>query len=198
MREKGITLLELLITMAVLAIVLAMGSPVLESSVRRAAIDSQVNQLQTTVNFARARAVARNGNVSICRSSDGAVCATTGSSGDWTIGWIVFTDAGTAGVVDGSDSVLRVQNQVAKRTSILFQDVGAVITARNFIQFDRLGAPADVSGGAQQSVFSVCDDSANAFQAKGVFINALGRPARTRDLDGNGIEEWQLGSDISC
>ncbi|HSC67495.1 MAG TPA: GspH/FimT family pseudopilin [Cellvibrio sp.] len=95
-QNNGFTLIELMITLAVAAIVLGIAVPSFNSTIldsRSAALGSE---LTVAVNFARAEAVKRATRVSICPSSDGAACLT---SGDWAKGWLVFTDNATSDAV---------------------------------------------------------------------------------------------------
>jgi type IV fimbrial biogenesis protein FimT len=104
-RHFGFTLIELMVSIAVLVVLISIAAP----SYRRLVIDTrmatQANELLTSLQFTRSEAVKRNGTVTMCKSSDGAACAT---SGTWAQGWIVFVDDGVAGTVDGGDTVLRV------------------------------------------------------------------------------------------
>jgi type IV fimbrial biogenesis protein FimT len=85
----GFTLLELLITLAVAAIVLAFGVPSLERYLAEASLRSESSALSVALAGARMRAVETGRPVTVCpRGGDGR-CS---GSADWSSGWLVFDD----------------------------------------------------------------------------------------------------------
>ena len=86
-RSAGFTLLELMTTLSVVGIVLAVGVPSYLSVVRNNRAATNANELVAALTIARSEAVRRGDRVSLCRSNDGASCG-----GAWTDGWIVFVD----------------------------------------------------------------------------------------------------------
>lgn len=109
MHQKGLTLIELMTTLAVAIILLAVGIPAVKTMLANNRAVTETNALVVALNLARSEAVKRNTTVTLCGVSDADVAepACTGDA-DWTAGWMVFTDTGTAGTVDGSDTRLRV------------------------------------------------------------------------------------------
>jgi len=102
--SKGFTLAELMITISIASILLAVAVPSYQSLMQGSRLTTQANEFMTALHYARSEAVKRGMRVTICKSADGATC-----NGDsWQDGWIIFSDAGTAGAVDGGDEVLRV------------------------------------------------------------------------------------------
>jgi len=91
MAMPGFTLIELMITVALLGLLLALGLPSFADMVRRNRIQSAASSLSVALATARSEAVKRGRNVSICTSSDSSACRTTG---DWSSGWVVFAVAG--------------------------------------------------------------------------------------------------------
>jgi type IV fimbrial biogenesis protein FimT len=102
----GFSLIELLTTLAVLAIVLSAGVPGVRQFIadhRRAA---QTNYLVSALTRAREEAMSSSRMVSVCPSRDGLSC-TSGTMG-WQSGFIVFADAdrSSLGRVDRADEIL--------------------------------------------------------------------------------------------
>jgi type IV fimbrial biogenesis protein FimT len=91
-REKGLTLVELMVTLAVAIILLAVGMPLFNGIVANNRATSQANALMSAMKLARSEAVKRATEVSVCaldRSSD-AEPTTCDASNDWVKGWVVY------------------------------------------------------------------------------------------------------------
>lgn len=88
-KSEGFTLIEVLVTIAVLVILASLAVPSFSSVFRSNRAASEANQVLSLVMLARSEAIRRNRSVSICGSTDGATC-----SGEqaWDDGVIVFVD----------------------------------------------------------------------------------------------------------
>jgi len=114
--EGGFTLAELMVALAVAAILVTLAVPSYQRLVVDARMTAQANEFLTMMHFARSEAVKRNATVTMCKSDDGAACAT---SGTWAQGWMVFVDSGAAGTVDGGDAVLRVHGALTDESALV-------------------------------------------------------------------------------
>src|SRR5262249_29320276 len=85
-RSSGVTLVEVMFAVVILAVLVAMAVP----SYRDASLNSKLNaissSLHASVLLARSEAIKANAATTLCPSSDGAACDL---GGDWEIGWIV-------------------------------------------------------------------------------------------------------------
>jgi type IV fimbrial biogenesis protein FimT len=95
--QSGFTLFELLTTIAVLGILLAVGVPSFSSIIRNNRIAAATNDLVTALTFARSEAMKRGEVITACASLDLVECA---GSNDWSTGWIVFWDRNQDGIRD--------------------------------------------------------------------------------------------------
>lgn len=86
---QGFTALELLVTMAIVAILLATGVPAFQNYSWNLRMKTAMDMLQTDLNLARGRAISHNIQTIICPATDNNDCS---GLPDWQDGWIVFTD----------------------------------------------------------------------------------------------------------
>jgi len=87
---RGFTLIEMVSTMAVVAILGTLAVPSLRTFLQNAERAAAVNGFFHSLFLARSEAIKRGHVVSLCRSADGQRCATR--SAQWTDGWIVFAN----------------------------------------------------------------------------------------------------------
>ena len=89
-RSQGITLVELLTTVAVVAVVGTLAVPGFKGVMRDSARATAVNAYMHAIFLARSESIKRNQVVSICRSRDGETCLYGAAS--WEQGWMVFVN----------------------------------------------------------------------------------------------------------
>ncbi|MES1925394.1 GspH/FimT family protein [Salinisphaera sp. T31B1] len=85
--SRGFTLLELLVALAVAAILLGIAIPSYRSMVQRNAMAASVNDLVGALNYARSQAVTRGRAVYVCPSVDQSSCS---PNSGWGVGWIIY------------------------------------------------------------------------------------------------------------
>lgn len=89
----GFTLVELMVTVAVAAVLLAVAVPSFTQMIVSGRLTTQSNDMLAAINLARSEAIKRNASVTLCRAAANATtCATT--AGVWQ-NWIVRTATGT-------------------------------------------------------------------------------------------------------
>lgn len=199
--ELGVTLIELLIVIVIIAILAFVAAPNMRDFLRRSAMDAAMVDLRSAISFARSEAIARGKPVTICHSSDQATCSTTeANKGNWHQGWIVFLDYGEDGVVNAGDKVSRIHEALATPYTLTFNAIsGSTIgAATDFIQFGRTGRLTSAAGNPSQGLFKICEESGSDLFARGLVLSATGTIQNTRDTDGDGIQNWSDTSELNC
>lgn len=103
-RHGGFTLIELIITLAIAAILLTVGVPSFQDTIKNSRISSQANEFITDLNYARNVAVTQKNAITICQSSNGTSC---GVGTTWQQGWIVINN------FNGANTVLRMHGPLS-------------------------------------------------------------------------------------
>lgn len=166
--QRGFTLIELLVTITVLGILLGIGVPGMREFVLNNRQVSAINEMVASLQYARTEAIARNGSVTLCPSSNGTSCS--GGSA-WHVGWIIFNDQDADGAVDGGDDVvLRAQEGVGNLAFVSFDGIASGVTYRR-------NGRALATGH-----FEMCDRR-GAAKGKQIVMDLAGRP-RVQKLAG--------------
>ncbi len=95
---RGFTLVELMVTVAIVAILSAIALPSFSTSIRNSRLATTTNEFIGAVNLARSEALKSNQTGQVCASSNGVTCGT-----NWTDGWIVWSDANGDGSIQADE-----------------------------------------------------------------------------------------------
>ena len=93
----GFSLVELLVAIAIVAILVAAAFPSFEGSLRRNRLATTTNELIASVSLARSEAIRSTDGGGVCASADGLACGS-----DWNAGWLVWVDGGNNAANHGS------------------------------------------------------------------------------------------------
>lgn len=149
MLYKGFTLVELVVSIAILAILTTLAIPSFRALIINNRITTQANEFVSDSTYARAEAVRRNTRVTVCYSTNGTAC-TLGAT--WTGGWIVFTDPSGYGVVDPGETILRVHGGLTTGAAL-------VNSGFDYFQYFPSGVVSGVAGGGipgTAGTFTLC------------------------------------------
>jgi type IV fimbrial biogenesis protein FimT len=104
---RGFTVIELMTTITVAGVLLAVGIPSFREITRNNRVTSAQNDLVTALTLARSEALRQATPVSVCASANGTSCLSGSGPTDWSTGWIVFVDATTPGTIDAPTDILQ-------------------------------------------------------------------------------------------
>lgn len=104
--RPGFTLIELMVTMALAGLLLAIGTPWLSSLINSSRVTAEVNRFIRAVHIARSQVAMASGEVVICPSKNGSQCAREPDA--WGAGWLAFfnVDRDSPPVVDRGERIL--------------------------------------------------------------------------------------------
>lgn len=167
-KEKGFTLIELIVTLLVLAILFLVALPNLSGFVAQSRLDSVKNKLISSIALARSEAIKRGVPIAICRkdADPAQTCngnAVTGSK-DWSNGWMIFLDEDNNQTA-ASAEILKVYGEIDDASTIQFS-LGDVIV------FDNLGLLDTASTGDEEFAIG---DSGDSTIGAGLSIRPTGR-----------------------
>ena len=175
--ESAFTLVELMIAIAVAAIVLTLGVPSFGRVIERNQLSAYTNQLVSSLHFARSEAVRRNQNISVCHSADGSSCGGVG----YESGWLIFLDTNDDDdYSDAGEELLRVNEGLPNNYTMRTNSLSSFDYRAN--------------GSAPTGRIVLCKDNMLT-KARAVFISQGGR-TRLAPLDANGVPEESLNTPI--
>lgn len=157
---RGFTLIEILMTLAILAILTACAMPAFGNLISSTGARASRSNLTTALNTARIFAASRTAHVVVCPSADGQYC---GHTTEWQHGWLIFIDADHDDARDDNEELLAVGEGQPEGVAI-------VSTAgRTHVDYR-----PDGSATGSNVTFTVCDRR-GADDATALVINNAGR-----------------------
>ena len=197
-KSAGFTLLEIMLVIALLAILLGLGAPSFTEFMRNSRITGKANDLLAGLHLARTEAIKRHVPVTVCATDDAsAVDPECDADADFSE-WIVFVDddgnpaaasgdegSGTFESGSGETLLLRSSDSIASITTLPSEDV------EGYVQFGLDGFQRR-DGGAAPTDLAVlmCDERGNTAisgpnisAARAMFITRTGRSEVSRSVD---------------
>lgn len=180
--QSGFTLYELLITVAIVAVVLAYGVPNMLQFNQNGRMTSTANDMHSSFHLARSESGRAKTNITVCASAN-ALAADANCGGTWDQGFIVFVDEdGDINRAGATETVLRAHGPIADGVTL------AVADAATYFSFSStgLGRP-NVNNNPAVSQVVMCDERGNITAAGGssaarlFVVTPLGRATVFRD-----------------
>lgn len=168
-RIGGFTLIELMVTLAVVAILALIAVPNFRPTIQNSRIVGLTNDLLSDINYARTEALKRAANVGICMSTSGTAC----DGGSWQSGRIVFADVNNDGAFNPGDIVLRVRERLDNNTLTSANMPNPIIFGSRGLP---MTGPLYTSSWTSSASFSLCDDR-GASKGRSIGISVTGQPS---------------------
>lgn len=187
-RVLGFTLIELMFSIAVLAILLSIAAPNFSDTMKANRIQSQARELFSQLNYARSEAVSRKHTVIFCHSNDATSC-----SGSWNNGWIICVDADGDHTCGTKDQVLRVYSD-SSSNKLTAVDNSATPVVQDFVSFSPNGAVSSASF----LTFKICDSGNNAKYARAILVSGVGQILESSQNASTGVYKDAKDGDLTC
>jgi len=161
-RQEGLTLSELLISLAVISILSVSGISQFAHILQQHRMSAEINQFIAALHLARSEAVKHGRRIVLCPSKDGARC---GNSQDWINGWLLFASEDRER--DANEVLLQAGNPLA---------TGIRLQSSNHRK--RIVYQQDGSSGGSNTSFTFCDTHKRA-KPRVICLSNSGRPRLT-------------------
>ena len=158
---RGLSLLELLVTMGISTIIFSITIPVMAGLINQNRIATQVNTLRTSLELTRSTAIQQNEHTVICKSDDGETCI---RRGEWNQGWIIFVDSNHNRRRSEDERLVYVQQPLPETTELKYRAFGS----RHYVTYRPEGFTKT------NGTFTVCN-SAVPERAKALILTKTGR-----------------------
>lgn len=167
--ERGFTLLEIFIALAILAIGVGVALPMFRNVIRSTSVSNQTNDLITSLSTARAEAVRRGMQV--------AVVAVSGGS-NWSTGWQVIADTNRDGVFLGADEVVSTSPALDAQYGVFVSSTGGGTDSQVIFA---------INGALTNTGFdmNVCYPTGEATKSRRIRVRASGGASSHKDTTGS-------------
>lgn len=177
-RQKGLTLMELMITMAILGIVMTIVVPSAQTILIQNRIVGEINELSGLVQFARATAIDEQADTVLCPSTNFSTCTE-----NWDNPKMVFTDLDGDGersddeeLLVGTSSISSANDLTGPEDVIRFQANGSVSSPSSLV---------------------LCHTSQELKYARAITVSLQGRVRSSQDSDDDSVYEDNAGNPLS-
>ncbi len=181
--QHGVTLIELLGALLILAILLGIGMPGMSLLLASNQASNSMLQLRALLGFARQSAIALHQEVTLCGTTDGSSC-TRDWQGQPTL---VFLDANHNRRADADERVLLL-SELTRSGRIRWSASGA----RAMLRYRADGSVGEFGN------FIYCPADSDPRHARQLIVAMTGRPRAARDTNGDGIVDDPNGEPLRC
>jgi type IV fimbrial biogenesis protein FimT len=183
--QRGVTLMEVMIVLAIVALLLAIGVPAFREFVARNRLDGAAQDLLASLQFARSEATRRGVQVTLR-------LAGTAGSRNWGSGWSMFADADGDGVLDTGEEVIRQGMALTAPLTLVGSSSFDTVIA-----FNRNGQLTNAGGGYLVLCEGGVLTEGGQSRSRAVLVNGAGR-VRMAARNSSGVPVTDTGAITSC
>ena len=177
--HHGMTIIEMLISLSIIAILLTVVAPSVQSILKSNKVTADVNNLSALARQARFTAINERADVVLCPTTNYSSC-----SGSWSNAKMVFIDNNGNGNRDTDERLIASADPLSQSNSI-----GGVSGSLMFY---------DNGGIDKNAEIVICPSGGDAKSASAILMSMYGRITTASDSNKDGIKENASGSNISC
>lgn len=170
--NAGFTIIELMITLAVAAVIVAIGVPAMGQFIKNSALKNQVYDMMGSMATARSEAIKNGARVIMCRTAD-PVAATPscgGGNDNWSTGWLLFVSEDSNLVYNaGTDTLVKVGLPSPQQVNVRSNGSG-----NNYLVFNPDGTLNETAAAG----YALCDDRGVDY-GRLITVGLVGRPELT-------------------
>lgn len=185
-KQKGLTVIELIIALAIMLIVIKMGTSSLKAMALRQYMTTNVNQLISIQRMARQLAMSHKAPVTMCPTINGEHCV---SQINWQQGILVFVDRDGDRIIDRNDKLIKFYKPQHKKIQITWR----AAARKRYLQFLANGWTATING-----TFRLCFEDESLHYNRAIIVSMSGRTRLSEDRNDDGIHEDASGTKITC
>ncbi|MCD2511426.1 GspH/FimT family pseudopilin [Comamonas endophytica] len=148
--SRGLTLIEILVVVAIVAIVSALAAPDLSALIKSNRVAGKINALNADISFAKTEAIKRGVAVTLCASADQLTCS---PSSDLAQGWIVFADPDENQAIGIGEAIIKVQDKLKGDDRIVLSE------SQTTVSFNRNGYIYNLPSSGMQVIKVTTSDS---------------------------------------
>jgi len=183
LKTDGFTLVELMISIAIAAILMVIALPNFNSFLVDTRVDNEISQLQRLLLTARNTAINAEQSVTICPLNASNLCDT-----NWHNEISVFIDIDRDKVYEpiSDERIIIVKGAIDSNDKLQYGQDSIIYTPTG-----------NISGGVSASPFKYCPKNYDT-KSRGITVSSSGRSYVTSDTDNDNIDEDRSGSEITC
>jgi len=194
---RGFTLVEIIVTLAIAAVLVGISLPGLMNLIREYRATSAINSIVGQIQLARSAAIVSGETVTLCPTGGTEQPASTiadreprcGERDSWHLGSMLFIDQNRDGRFDSVDRLLRRFPSISGAGQISW---------RSFRNRSSLSILRNGLTNSQNGSFRYCPKNNDAHFARQAIVNRQARVRHARDLNGDGLREAPGGAPITC
>mgnify|MGYP003649905647 CR=1 FL=1 len=180
--QHGFTLLEVLIVLAITAVLMTLATPSLYSYAAQSESKAIIQKLSGLIRLARNNAINHQRSTLLCPSKDGLSCEQ-----NWQEGALIFEDRNNDKQLNNAETIIYFQSPLTENGSIHWSAL------HNRLSFSGQGLSGSSAGS-----FIYCPADKNPKYANALIVSFSGKIRRAEDNNGDGIRESGNAKNIVC